>query len=185
MLQVSADLVFPIRLRPALEQRKTGEALHGLEAGLGMFPPLAGSHDFRLPAHPADIGINLERLLPRRTADETVKLAPLLVRAEQVADLLAGLTAFAEKRDPARLEVDAIGKAEVTRAALGHPARLGINSVLDQLQKARSVGIELAVRDRHVRHLVERDVVVVLEENRENPRAGFVGRKQANDIFAT
>ena len=68
---------------------------------------------------------------------------------------------------------------------LSHPACVGINSVLDQLQKTRAVGEELGMRERHVAHLVERDIVFVLKENREHPRAGFVVGKQANDIFAT
>ena len=60
MLQVGADLVFPVGVRQALQQRDTGEALHDLELRPGLLPPLASLHDFRLAGHPADLGINLK-----------------------------------------------------------------------------------------------------------------------------
>ena len=71
------------------------------------------------------------------------------------------------------------------RVTFSHPPCIRTNSVLDQLQKTRAVREELGMRNRHMAHLVERDIVLVLEENREHPRARFVGGKQANDIFAT
>ncbi len=43
--------------------------------------------------------------------------------------------------------------------------------------------MQLAVSDRHVAHLVEGEVMVVLEENRKHPRLGFAGSEQADDVF--
>ena len=40
------------------------------------------------------------------------------------------------------------------------------------------------VRDSHVGHFVERKVMPIFEEDRENPRMRFIRSEQSHDIFA-
>lgn len=167
MLQVGANLLFSVGVWQALEQRDTGKPLDDLEPGSGLFALLAGLHDFRATRHPADLGFDLKRLLPRSAMDEAVEHPLFLVCPEQVSDLLPGLVVFAEQGDATRLEVDAIGKTEVPNVTLGYPASLGGDGVLYQVGKTGTIGKCRTVRDSHVGHFVEREVMLVLEEDRE------------------
>ena len=40
------------------------------------------------------------------------------------------------------------------------------------------------MRDSHVGHLVEREEMLILKENRKSPRMSFIRSEQANDILA-
>ena len=68
-------------------------------------------------------------------------------------------------------------------APLGHPACIVPDGAANEIVQALAVGVQLAVSDRHLAHLVQSEVMVVLEENRKHPRLGFVGSEQADNVF--
>ena len=130
MLQVGSYLVFTVSVRQALEQRDSSELLDDPVSGSGVFAPLAGLHYFGTTRHPPDLGVDVKRRFIRCAVDEAVKLPLLLICPKQVPYLLSGHIVFAKQGDPARLEVDTIGKTEMPNVALDCPSSLGGNSAL-------------------------------------------------------
>lgn len=101
--------------------------------------------------------------------DKTMEIAMFLIGAEQVSDLLSGFVAFAEQDNATGFEIEAIGKPEMAQSALGYPARVCGNGVLNQERDAGAVGVQPAMRNSHVCHFVECKEVFVLEKNRKHP----------------
>ena len=60
MLQVGANLLFPVGVWQAFEQRNTSEPLNDLELCSGLFALLTSFHDFRATRHPANLGVDLK-----------------------------------------------------------------------------------------------------------------------------